>query len=50
MMSERIKKALELVEAEYAELTDENNPYHGGIVSRKIAKRYKSVIDKMRYL
>lgn len=46
---EYLKQALKLVEMAYAEITDENDPYTGGVISSKKDRRYRRIIDMLKH-
>jgi len=48
MSKERLKKALELIKQEYAEHSDPEDPYTGGVLSNKAKRRYKRLIDTLQ--
>lgn len=44
-----LEKALKLIKEHYANLTDENDPYTGGILPPKTNGRFRRIIDMLEY-
>lgn len=49
MSKNKLEEALKIVEDVFADLTDADNPYHGGVQNNKTLRRYRRIISMLKY-